>query len=212
MLGCAAVLALAGCGVSQTAYVASNDGSGGRVGPMLVRDVVLAYPENETNLYPPGAEAPLELVIVNEGERPDTLVSVTTPAARAVLIQGNTEIPRGTAVTVIEGDEQLRVPVPWMEPVPLPRPQQPSWPVAPGADSSVRLGFGELRIVLIDLTRPIRAGQSVPVTFLFRNAGTVTVPVPIANPGLTREEIRSIPGPAEELCAARDWPAWCPPP
>ena len=203
VLGCAAVLVLSGCAAGEiterSEHPAAIDGSNGGVGPMLVRDVVLAYPENETNVYPQGAEVPMELVIVNEGDRPDTLVAVTTPAARAVLIQGDTQIPDDTAFTVIEGDEQQRVPVPWVEPVPLPRPQQPASPAAPWADSPVQLGFGELRIVLIDLTRPIRAGESVPATFWFRNAGDVTIPVPIANPGLTREEIRSTPGPAEEL-------------
>ena len=184
VLGCAAALILSGCGTGQVAATseqrAAIDGSNGRVGPMLVRNVVLAYPENETNFYPQGADVPLELVIVNEGERPDTLVSVSTPAAREVVIQGNTRIPGGTAVTVIKGHEQHTSPV---APLPLPRPQQPSGPAAPEAGSAVRLGFGELRIVLTDLTHPIHAGQSVPVTFLFHNAGEVTVPVPMVKPG-----------------------------
>jgi len=115
VLGCAAALVLSGCGagpVPTGQYRAGVDGSNGGVGPMLVRDVVLDYPENGTNLYPQGAEAPMELVIVNEGDQPDTLVAVTTPAAHAVLIQGNTQIPGGTTFTVIEGDEQPRIPVP----------------------------------------------------------------------------------------------------
>ncbi len=187
VLGCAAALVLSGCATGRiterSEHPAAIDGSSGGVGPMLVRDVVLAYPENETNLYPAGADGPMELVIVNEGDRPDTLVSVTTPAAREVIIQGNTEIPSGTTFTVIEGDEQQMYPVPRIEPVPLPRPQQRPGPAAPGVGSSVRLGFGELRIVLTDLTRPIHAGESVPVTFRFRNAGEVTVPVPMVHPG-----------------------------
>lgn len=186
VLGCAVAMVLSGCGAGQIAATseqqAAIDGSTGGVGSMLVRDVVLAYPENGTNLYPQGADVPLELVIVNEGERPDTLTSVTTPAARAVVIQGSTQIPGGTAFTVIKGDEQHTSPVPSVPPLPLPRPQQPPGPAAPEAGSSARLGFGELRIVLTDLTRSIRAGQSVPVTFRFRNAGEVTVPVPMVKP------------------------------
>ncbi len=191
VLGCAAALVLSGCGAGQIAATseqqAAIDGSTGGVGPMLVRNVVLAYPENKTNFYPKGADAPLELVIVNEGDRPDSLVSVSTPAARGVLIQGNTQIPGETAVTVVKGDEQHTSPVRSVPPLPLPRPQQPAGPAAPEASSSAPLGFGELRIVLTDLTRPIHAGESVPVTFLFRNAGTVTVPVPMVNPEHGRE-------------------------
>ncbi len=203
VLGRTAALVLSGCGAGQMAATRQQgaqaiDGSNGGVGPMLVRNVVLSYPENGTNFYPEGADAPLELVIVNEGNQPDTLVSVSTPAAREVLIQGNTQIPSGTAFTVIKVDEPHTSPILPVPPLPLPRPQQPSAPAAPEADSSIRLGFGELRIVLIDLIRPIRAGESVPVTFLFRNAGEVTVPVPIANSGFTREEIPRTPGPAEE--------------
>ncbi len=191
VLGCAAALVLSGCGAGQITATsqqqAAIDGSNGRAGPMLVRNVVLAYPENETNLYPKGAEVPLELVIVNEDDQPDTLVAVSTPAARAVLIQGNTRIPGGTAVTVIKGEEQHASPGPSLAPLPLPQPQQPAGPAAPEAGSSAQLEFGELRIVLIDLTRPIHAGQSVPVTFLFRAAGEVTIPVPLVHPGHGQE-------------------------
>ena len=204
VLGCAAALVLSGCGAGQMAATRQQgaqaiDGSNGGVGPMLVRNVVLSYPENATSLYPEGADAPMELVIVNEGNQPDTLVSVSTPAARKVLIQGNTQIPGGTAFTVITVDEPHTSPILPGPPLPLPRPQQPSAPAAPEADSPVRLGFGELRIVLVDLIRPIRAGESVPVTFLFRNAGDVTVPVPIANSGRTREEIRAPRDPPRSL-------------
>ncbi len=187
MLGCAAALILSACGTGQLAATsqqgAAIDGSNGGVGPMLVRDVVLAYPENKANFYPKGADVPLELTIVNEDDQPDTLVSVSTPAARGVLIQGNTQIPGGIAVTVVKGDEQHTSPVPSLPPLPLPRPQHPAGPASPEAGSSAPLGFGKLRIVLTDLTRPIHAGESVPVTFRFRNAGEVTVPVPMVHPG-----------------------------
>jgi hypothetical protein len=38
---------------------------------------------------------------------------------------------------------------------------------------------GELRIVL-NTTQPLHAGLNTPVTFVFRNAGTVTMSVPMA--------------------------------
>lgn len=159
VLAAVAVLTLAACGAGQITGTSTQQpaiaGSNGAAGVLLVRDVQLAYPDNGTNQYPAGADAAMKLTIVNEGSTQDTLVSVTTPAAREVTVEGNREIPGNFAVRVVA-------------------------PETTGAASQP--GFGELRMKLVGLTRSIRAGQNVDVTFLFRNAGEVTVPVPIAGP------------------------------
>ena len=94
----AAVLALSGCAagqVSQTAdQVAGVDGANGTVGYLGVRNAVLAVTTNSA--YAKGANAPLQLWVSNAGTQPDTLSSITTPAATSVQINGIKIIPGQT--------------------------------------------------------------------------------------------------------------------
>lgn len=94
----AAVLALSGCAagqVSQTAdQVAGVDGANGTVGYLGVRNAVLAVTTNSD--YAKGANAPLQLWVSNAGTQPDTLSSITTPAAASVQINGIKIIPGQT--------------------------------------------------------------------------------------------------------------------
>jgi periplasmic copper chaperone A len=152
---CAAALALAGCGAGQIAQtdsqVAAVDGAFGNVGNSIaLRDVLLPYPSNPTGTYPAGSTVPVVATIVNQSDQPDELVSVTSPAGQA-LVLGTTQIPPGTTVISTAGS----------------------------AGPSSPLVAGELRI-LLSTTKPLPAGLTTPITFRFRNAGTLTLPVPMA--------------------------------
>lgn len=164
LLGCAAALALSGCAAGPGAETAQQQptvtGANVEVGPIALRNTVLAYPGGEGGFgYRAGEDAPLAVTIVNESTTADQLVSVSSPVARNVAIVGQTTIAGGDALSTI-ADVAVRA-------------EQ----IAPG-----RLPAGQLLIVLTDLREPIRTGLNTPVTFRFREAGAVTVPVPIDAP------------------------------
>ena len=173
---CAAALMLTSCGAGLTAQTASQaaavDGANADLGAIALRDVLMPYPEEHHGTYPSGSDVPVHLTIVNETTSADTLISVTTPAARQVLLQGTTTIPPGMAVRGGTNPSNTD-----------PSDTDPSGagdgdhatPVSP-------LDVDELRIVLVDATRPLRPGLNIELTFMFRNAGPVTLSVPMGPP------------------------------
>lgn len=180
VLGIAVALVAGGCAAGQVtqtdSQVAAVNGAGGTVGPIAVRDAVLEYPGDPAG-YTAGADAPLLVSIANSGDMADELVSVTTPAAGDVTVEGRATIPSGFAVSSA-GDG----------------PDDPTPSATLQNDRPIE--GGELRITLNDLTGPIRPGLPTFVTFLFRDAGELTLRVPVANPEDPRTE--GTPAPAEE--------------
>jgi len=169
-----AALSLSGCAAGQVtqtdAQVAAVNGANGDIGPIALRDVVLAYPGGEDVFgYAAGDEAPLLVTIVNSGTQTDELVAVSTPAAGEVVVDGMTTIPGGFVVSSPD-DARTR------------------GPSSAAGTADRTLGIGELRIVLAELTGPIRPGLPTFVTFRFRDAGEVTLRVPIDAPAETRSE------------------------
>lgn len=158
---CAAALTV-GCGAGQItqtdSQVAAVDGAYGDVGNNIgLRDVLIPLPPDRNGTYPAGSSVPVLLTIVNQGTTADELIAVTSPAARQAFVFGTKVIPPGTNVTSTAGSTPA------------------------GAQPLSPLIAGQLRIVLTTTT-PLRAGLNTPVTFVFRNAGEVTVPVPMAAP------------------------------
>jgi periplasmic copper chaperone A len=154
---CAIALVVIGCGAGQItqtdSQVAAVDGAYGDVGTIALRDVLIPYPPSPEGTYPAGSSVQVLLTIVNQGDSADELTAVTSPAARQVLLLGTTTIPGRTNVVSTLATGQ---------------------PTSP-------LIAGKLRIVLVT-NRPLRAGLNTPVTFQFRNAGSVTLLVPMATP------------------------------
>ena len=160
---CAVALALVGCGAGQVtqtdSQVSAVDGAYGNVGNSIaLRNVLLPYPRNPQGNYATGSSVPVLLTIVNQGTDPDELISVSSPVAGQVMLIGTTQIPAGTTLrSTIAGSTTGT--------------QQPTSP----------LDVGELR-VLLTTNQPVRAGLNTPITFEFRNAGKLTLPVPMATP------------------------------
>ncbi|MGQ0717839.1 MAG: copper chaperone PCu(A)C [Pseudonocardiales bacterium] len=153
------VAALAGCGgdVQTTA----TGGVGGRVGDIVVRDAAFTFdgPIAGDTVYQSGDNAALQLTIVNEGDRADRLVRVTSPIARSATITGDARIAGHQVLTAG-----------YQEPL--------ASTTLPGADA--------VRIVLIGLRSPVRAGFSYPVVFAFERAGELRLELPVVNPGTSR--------------------------
>ncbi|KAA1025552.1 copper chaperone PCu(A)C [Pseudonocardia sp. EV170527-09] len=152
-------LLLSGCGtgqISQTSrQVAAVNGANATVGSVDLRDVQVAYPTAPAGpdaLYRQGGAAPLVATLVNTAPVADRLLSVTSPAAASVQIQGDPTMPQDIAL------------------------------VSPGNLQLSPTNAKRVQLVAEGLTRPVPAGAQIPMTFVFEKAGSVTVTVPTGVP------------------------------
>ena len=92
-LGLVAVGCSAGQVTQTDTQVAAIDGASGNVGPIAVRNVMLAFPP-DGNRYHEGDDVPLTFVIANTGENADKLLSIKSEAAEAEAeVVGGKDIP-----------------------------------------------------------------------------------------------------------------------
>jgi copper(I)-binding protein len=101
-IGVSALLGIVGCGAGQVAQTAEMEpavnGNSGQVGDLMLRDVMVAFPES--GRYEAGDDAPLLLTIVNVGSEGDELVGVTSPAGEVEQL-GNPKLPGRSALQVV---------------------------------------------------------------------------------------------------------------
>lgn len=98
------------------------------------------------------------LTVVNRGDKPDRLVSVSSPIAETVSIH-LTEMTNGVM--------QMSP----MHDLPL------------DAGANVTLGPGGLHLMLMNLRAPLRKGDMLPLTLNFELAGKIEVQAQILGPG-----------------------------
>lgn len=197
---------LAGCQAGQQAATAEQrptiDGNFAQVGNLALRDVKIEHPASGS--WPQGGDARIELIVVNEGVETDALVAVRTDAAGGAELSTT---PGGAAPTVTVTPQPSPAesespsgspsespsesesgtsspsgsgsPSPTVEPIPTEEPET-SIPI-PGA-SLISMRDEGPEVLLTGLTRPLRSGQVVPITFVFQLAGEVTVNVAVAIP------------------------------
>ncbi len=98
--GLLAVLLAAGCGAGNRAQTYQQqteaDTTNDAVGAIAVRNLAIPAPP-QGFVYKAGSDAPLQVILVNDGGEADRLVSASTPAARSVQVVGPTptlEVPR----------------------------------------------------------------------------------------------------------------------
>ncbi len=210
-----AALVVAGCAagqVTQTDHVEpAVNGNMGNVGNIALRDVVVAYPE--TGSYDRGGDAPLTLSIINTGLADDVLTSVSSPAAGKVELLGDTSLPGDSALQVVVPDESTPSSAssatgpestesslpdssitepspPGATDTPTSGSQSPASPTQPEVTGTelAPQEIGTLSIVLTGLTADLPIGRNVPVTFVFEQAGEITIDVPIGSPASARPE------------------------
>ena len=92
----------------------------------------------------------------NTGDQLEELVDISTPAAAH---------PEVHAMSEEDGVMKMRP----AGPLELP----------PGAE--VHLEPGGMHIMLMELRQPLKEGESIPITFTFRQAGDITVSAPITS-------------------------------
>ncbi|MFD7658006.1 copper chaperone PCu(A)C [Actinosynnema sp. NPDC059797] len=144
-----AAAVLASCGEPQRVYESGTMGTNAEVGDVVLRNVFVEAPGDSS--YQRGEDAVVRLAMFSESDRPDALLGVRTRSADQVDLRADEDCD-GTSETV------PRIPVPAEGAVDEP--------------GSVDLAY-HLRVV--DFSEEVLAGTAVPLTFIFENAGEVTV-------------------------------------
>lgn len=217
-------LVAAGCSAGQITQtdtqVAAVNGASGDVGLISVRDAQLLFPA-EHGLYEEGEDAPIALLIANNGGEVDKLLSVTSDSSGPAEVTGDTELEPASSILVEaeEGDlgghssttasagrtgssspSVTGTPsgssAPSVTGTSTPTSGSSTTATTTKADSASQSNNvpttatktpssvdptepGQAKIVLKGLTKQLRPGQTILVTFLFEKAGELTLEVPI---------------------------------
>lgn len=177
VLGLGAALALAGCGAGQITQtdtmLPAVNGALATAGQISVRNAGIANSNSCEQAYAPGSDAPLTLAIANAGVKDDELVSVSSTNASGATIEGQQAIVAASSLVVGPAGQ------------PESSPDTTSASPTSGSGSPVtgeQSQIGRASIVLTGIKQVIWPGQLTGVTFVFRDAGPVTVQLPIAAP------------------------------
>jgi copper(I)-binding protein len=205
VLALGAALVLAGCGAGQITQTATQqpavNGTHAQVKTIALRDAAVQYPTSGAG-YPAGATPALTLTIVNQGAQDDSLVSVTTEDGTQATVGGSKDIVAGHSLVIGPDDavESTNEAQPSSSEAPASTgtsstgtsstgtetssSEAPSTSVTPTAAPAT---VGKGTVTLAALKQPLWPGQIVKVTFVFKNAGPVTVELPVAAPAHVRE-------------------------
>lgn len=99
---------------------------------------------------PPTARHNAAYLVLRNGSRADTLLAVETPVAAVVELH---EMRMDQGVMRMRQERSAALP----------------------ANAELRLAPGGRHLMLIDMKRPLQAGERVPLTLRFRRAGAITV-------------------------------------
>lgn len=161
ILAAALLVLLTGCG-AQPQIRPVTGGSDGQVGAISLADAMFDYqgPVGGDAVYRPGDTVSLRVTIINDGDAPDRLVSVSSPIAGGGVVNGDASIPAHH--TLAAG---------YHKPV-----------AAIALPNTTRI---DLR--LTDLKTEIRSGLTYPVVFTFARAGQLQLQLRVDNPDEPRE-------------------------
>lgn len=201
LAGLAALLALTGCGAGRNTQTDSVEpavnGALGQAGGIAIRDAQFAFPRGGS--YSVGGEGELVLTIVNTGATDDELVEVTSPIAGSAEIKGDRALPARRALQVGTAGETGGGAASSSSAAVTTSTSAPATSSSIGSSSGSAtttttttttepVEIGRATIVLKGFTESLRVGKTYPVTFVFRNAGLVTLNLPIASPATPRPE------------------------
>lgn len=150
---CGAALMVSSLLVNFPAGASESGAAGSR--PLEYRTGDLVVTEIRSRPTPPVASVgAVYFSITNAGRKADLLIAVSTPIAR------NTEIHESR---LVQGVVEMR----------------PVASVACPPGVTVKVEPGGLHVMLLGLSRPLVAGTQFPLSLRFREAGTLTVQVPV---------------------------------
>ena len=206
MLAAGLMLMGTGCGAGQLAQsahaVPAIDGASGQVGSIALRNIGIAYPDG--GRYDQGSSAPLEFAIVNGGTAADALIEIRTEAADRVVLNASGNAAGSSSAS---GPADTAGPSGSATPTGSTRPGGMANPHSSGASASsspgetaspsaaesatanspiavpaggyVAISASGPSATLEQLTASLTATQPVAVTFVFQQAGSVTVTIPV---------------------------------
>lgn len=191
-LAAGAALALSGCSsgqIAQTArQVSAVNGNTADIGNVALRDVRILLPQSEEYTNAKGGKALLAFSAVNFGaSRADELSSITTDLGTVQITPSDATLDPGRTV-VAGGPEAVQAGSPTTSTstpasgtttsAPTSTAQATSTP--PAADGKATSGPAKpILVEITGLTKDITPGPTYPVTFNFKEAGTVLVNVPV---------------------------------
>jgi copper(I)-binding protein len=195
-----AALLLAGCGAGQITQTATQqpavNGSYAQVKTLVLRDAALEFPPSG-QAYAAGSSAALTLRVVNQGRSDDELLSVSSAAADSATVTGSKVVVAGHTLVIgpvdqTEATGDKTAPSATTEATPS-SPEtststsstdttSPTSPASSSTEAPPSVTVGEATVLLQGLKQPVWSGQTIKVTFTFRDAGPVTVDLPIAAP------------------------------
>ncbi len=216
-LGAALVLAGCGAGqITQTStQQAAVNGTHAQVKNIDLRNAAVQYPTSGPG-YAAGATPALTLTIVNRDAQDDSLVSVTTEGGGQATIAGSKTVVAGHSLVIgpddaVESTNEVQA---TSSAAPTSSSSAPTsssgTPTGsssatnspgnltatatsevpssgPAATPTAPEKIGQATVTLPALKQPLWPGQVIKVTFVFQNAGPVTVELPIAAPAHAKE-------------------------
>ncbi|HET6705792.1 hypothetical protein [Amycolatopsis sp.] len=217
VLALGAALVLAGCGAGQITQTDSQqpavNGTHAQVKTIDLRNAAVQYPTSGPG-YAAGATPALTLTIVNRGAQDDSLVSVTTEDGGQATIDGSKTVVAMHSLVIgpddaVESTNEVQSTgaptssssAPTSSGTPTgsssatnspgnnltasPTSEVPS--SGPAATPTAPEKVGQATVTLPALKQPLWPGQVIKVTFVFQNAGPVTVDLPVAAPAHVKE-------------------------
>ncbi|WP_328612834.1 hypothetical protein OHS18_27145 [Amycolatopsis sp. NBC_00355] len=208
VLALGAALALAGCGAGQITQTDTQqpavNGTHAQVKTIVLRDAAVQYPTSGAG-YASGATPALTLTIVNQGTQDDSLVSVTTEDGAQATVGGSKDIVAGHSLVIGPDDavESTNQAQPTSSGAPTSSSEAPTAtgtsstgtssasstsssssaaPATSETPTAAPATVGKGTVTLAALKQPLWPGQTLKVTFVFKNAGPVTVELPVAAP------------------------------
>lgn len=204
-----AALVLAGCGAGQITQTDTQqpavNGTYAQVKTIVLRNAAVQYPAQGPG-YAAGSPAPLTLTVINQGQKDDKLVSVTSEGASGpAQISGDSAIVAGHSL-VIGPAAAVEQGAPAQSESANSTPASDANQPASGAPSSAPSSsassapnsasntpqagenggaasqLGTAKVVLPGLKQPLWPGATIKVTFTFQNAGPIVVELPVAAP------------------------------
>ncbi|MEV1119267.1 copper chaperone PCu(A)C [Actinosynnema sp. NPDC049800] len=142
----AVAVAVVSCGEPQRQLESGTIGSNGQVGDVELRNVVVEPPPEHR--WRPGDDATVWLTLLSRADHADALVAVRSGAATRVELHADRDCD-GTSEPV----DRIEVP-------------------AEGATAGAASAY---HLRLVDFTREVLAGTTVPLTFVFERAGETTL-------------------------------------
>ena len=187
---------LSACSAGQVTQTATQErdkvGAMAQVGDLTIRAVRFASPRG--GAYDRGDDAELQMAIVNSGDKPDALIGISGDGFEGVEFDAGSSssasaTPSSTATASTNASASATASATATTSGSASASATSASPSSSSANmleiparSTVFIGMDGASVTLTNLSQPLTTGQYLELTFEFKNAGRVTLPVTVATP------------------------------